>query len=262
MTPKKNNINNINAIYPALIIAHNAGNKSAISKDICLGAGIDNIYLVKWSADVEKLRKIIWDYFKTRVEVQNGRKSEHDLEVMFNRCFPAWKNLLQQGERAKDVRELHADKYDIEDLIGFAWDFFWIEGMEVGTQIAATDSKKFRQKVEALIGCKIAGVAVLTAAQQKTINDYHRAVNTAKSIEAEQVTLAEELKKAQTLYDAVKALDDEKYGEIQDKFLGELKELTDRSKDLATKLTTARADAAALEKKAKKIEKDLKTAQI
>ena len=251
---------NMNVIYPALVAAHNGGNRSAISKDLILGCGIDNIYLVRWSSDVEKLRKAVWAYFALRVEVQNGRADKHDLEVAFNKLYPLWKNLLAQGERKTDERELHADQYDIEDIIGFAWDFFWIDGMSVGTQIAATDSKKFRQKIEALVGCKIAGVAVLTDSQRKKMEDYHKAVNQKKTLEEAMAAREDEIKKAQELFNAVK--DMQGIDPVIDKFAGELKTLQDEQKAATEKLVEVKAKITSLEAKVKKIERDLKTAQI
>lgn len=166
-------INNFNAMRPALVVAHNQGNKKAITKDLIDGAGIDNRYFVQWQADVKALQKTVEDYVDKR---KNGRFNaditEGDIYAARERIFPKWKEVLSCAEKDKDARALHVNEADVEDLIGFAWKFM---DTGVGTAECHVDEKAFRRQVESLVGCMIAEKEILTDSERDILDRYNKA---------------------------------------------------------------------------------------
>lgn len=177
---------NFNTIRQLLVIAHNNGNKKPINKDMADGAGIDVSYLIQWEADVKALQKTVEDYVDKR---KNGRFNaditEGDIYAARERIYPKWKEVLHCAEKEKDSRDLHVNEADVEDLIGFAWDFF---DTGVGTGECHVDPKVFRRKVESLLGCMIAEKEMLTDSERDILIRYNKAT---KKIQSCIDTLAE-----------------------------------------------------------------------
>ena len=172
---KTKKITNFNAMRPAIITAHNEGNRKAISKDMVLGAGIDNEFFVLWQSDVEKLRETVWDYVQKK---KNGRFdskiTDADIYAARERIYPKWKDILSVGEAGVDTKELHVQESDVEDLIGFAWDFM---ATTKGTVETRTTSQIFRKKVESLLGCAIARNTILDDGERDTLQKFYSAQN-------------------------------------------------------------------------------------
>lgn len=157
-------ITNFNALRPVIIEAHKSGNRKAINKDMISGAGIDNEYFLMWQSDCNKLRETVADYVMKKRAVKYGYQiggvdiTSDDVFAARERIFPKWKEILQTGEAKKDARELRVDVDDVEDLIGFVWDFM---DSGKGTVEHIVTEQIFRKKVESLLGCAIAKNAVL-----------------------------------------------------------------------------------------------------
>lgn len=164
---------NFNSMRPAIVAAHNQGNRKAINKDIVDGAGIDNAHFIQWQADVKALQDTVWDYVQKK---KNARfDSSIDEGVLYaarNRIFPKWKEILAVGEKDSKAKELHVDEADVEDLIGFAWDFM---ATTKGTAEVKTTDQIFRKKVESLLGCAIAKNAVLDDNDRDTLSQFYAA---------------------------------------------------------------------------------------
>lgn len=177
MATKK--VYNFNAIRPLIVIAHNNGNKKPISKDMVDGAGIDARYFTQWQADVKALQKTVEDYVDKRKNGRfNAKISDGDIYAARERIFPKWKEILHCAEKEKEIRELHVNEADVEDLIGFAWKFM---DSGVGTAECHVDERVFRKQVESLVGCMIAEREILTDKERDTLDKYLRATKKIQS---------------------------------------------------------------------------------
>lgn len=157
-------ITNFNALRTVIIEAHKAGNHKAISKDMVSGAGVDNEYFVMWQKDCNKLRLTVAEYVTKKRAKKYGYQiagldvTDDDVFAARELIFPKWKEILSVGEKSKETRELKVDVDDVEDLIGFVWDFM---DSGKGTVETIVTEQIFRKKVESLLGCAIAKNAVL-----------------------------------------------------------------------------------------------------
>lgn len=169
---------NINALRPIIVAAHNGGNKRAITSDMVQGGGIDTSYFMAWKDDVNALRKTVADYIAKKRAVKYGYTiggkdvTADDVAAAREEIFPKWKTILEVGEKSKFAKELHVNPDDVEDLIGFAWDFV---DSGKGTIEAISTEQIFRKKVEALLGCAIARNAVLLDGDRETLEKYRSA---------------------------------------------------------------------------------------
>lgn len=170
---------NFNAIRPVIVIAHNKGNKKAISKDMVDGAGIDENYFVMWKTDVEALRKTVCNYVqKWKNQRFDDSISDEDVLSAKNMIYPKWKEILHAGEEEKTARELHVRESDIDALIGFSWTFMATDTK--GTVEVNTSETVFRKYVEALLGCTIAMNKMLTDDERDTLDKYQKAIKKVK----------------------------------------------------------------------------------
>jgi len=166
-------VTNFNAMRPVIIVAHNDGNTKAINQDMVKGAGIDVSYFTMWKSDCEKLRATVWDYVQKKKNSRfDATITEDVLYAARERIFPKWKEILSTGEAKKDTRELHVSERDVEDLVGFAWDFM---ATSHGTVEARTTEQIFRKKVESLLGCAIAKNEVLDDTDRDTLSAFYGA---------------------------------------------------------------------------------------
>lgn len=166
-------INNFNAIRPALVAAHNQDNKRPINKEKCEDLNIDLRYLTMWISDVNKLQKTVEAYVDKAWNAKfDSTISEGDIYAARERIYPKWKELLCCAESEKNQKQLHVSEFDIEALIKFAWTFM---GSGVGTCVCHMNDNKFRQKVESLIGCLIAGNAILTDHERDILDTFNSA---------------------------------------------------------------------------------------
>lgn len=162
---------NYNACRPLIVAAHNDGNKKAITREMFVGANIDTGYFEMWKSDVAKLQKAVWEYvaLKFNAKCDDTIKPEV-VQAARNRIYPAWKEILSDGEENRNTRQLHVSESDVEDLVGFAWNFMDSGRGTVQCQVGAN---VFRKKVESLLGCAIAKNAVLTDADRDLIKTYN-----------------------------------------------------------------------------------------
>lgn len=186
----KKTVYNINEMSKALVIAHNTGNLKPINTDLIDGCGIDRGYFTKWVADCQKLLEACHSYYEVRTNFRNGLATEDDMKAARIVIYPLWKSIIEAGETNKFTKELHVHESDVEDLVGFSWKFFSPKfnsgkGAEsvcsIGTQIVCEDDKKFRQKVESLVGCIMAKNRMLTNTERDTLDTYYKALNSAVS---------------------------------------------------------------------------------
>lgn len=166
-------IYNFNAIRPAIIVAHNDNNRKAIDRQRIADLGIDNAYFIQWQTDCNALRETVIDYVTKKKNARFDSKiTEGDVYAARERIYPKWKEILHCGEADKTTRELKVSEADVEDLIGFAWDFF---ATSRGTAEIPVTQQMFRKKIESLLGCVIAKNAVLTDDERDTLDAYYKA---------------------------------------------------------------------------------------
>lgn len=167
-------VTNFNAMRPVLIKMHNEGNAKPINKDHVVFADVDVAFFTAWVSDVNALRETVVDYVtkKHNRYVPGSTLTDDDVWAARERIYPKWKEVLSCGENSKTERELHVSDADVEDLVGFAWNFM---KSSHGTVIAPVNDVKFRQKVESLVGCAIAKNAVLTDGERDTLDAYYAA---------------------------------------------------------------------------------------
>lgn len=171
MAAKK--ITNFNAIRPALVAAHNQDNKRPINKEKCEDLGIDVSQLTMWISEVKKLQKTVEAYIDKAWNAKfDSSINEGDLYAARERIYPKWKELLCCAESEKDQKQLHVSDFDIEALIKFGWTFM---ASGVGTCVCHMNDAKFRQYVESLIGCLIAGNAILTDHERDILDTFNGA---------------------------------------------------------------------------------------
>ena len=170
---KTKKVYNFNAMRPAIVIAHNTGNRKAINKDLIDGAGIDNNYFIQWQTDEKKLQETVWNYVRLKKNSRFDKTITEDaLYAARNLIYPKWKEILSCGETNKTTRELHVAESDVEDLIGFVWDFMATTN---GTAEVQVSDPAFRKKVESLLGCAIAKNAVLEDGERDILSAYYKA---------------------------------------------------------------------------------------
>lgn len=171
-------ITNFNEMRDVIITAHKAGNRKAISKDMVSGANVDVRYFNAWQSDVNALRATVANYvlkkraLKYGYQIANKDVTADDVFAAKELIFPKWKEVLQVGEIDKNDKELHVDVDDVEDLIGFVWDFM---DSGKGTVETIVTEQIFRKKVESLLGCAIAKNAVLEDGDRDTLTSFRSA---------------------------------------------------------------------------------------
>ena len=189
-------IYNINAMRPVIVAAHSAEycNSKAITKEMVVGAGVDNEYFVRWQSDVNALRETVCEYVKLKHDTS---AKDEDVYAARERIFPKWKTILEAGENTKETRELHVTPYDVDSLVGYAEQFM---GTSRGTVISFTTTQIFRKYVEALLGCRIAQNAVMSDKDRDILQAYYSAQRRIQNC----IDTASELKVQKQNYEAMK----------------------------------------------------------
>lgn len=160
-----------NAMRDALIVAHNAGNKKAITEEVAFGAGVSSADFKTWKDDVNALRTVVWDYVLKKNDARRDTKiTAAQLTAARDLIFPKWKVVLSGGEKRCLEKTMHVDVNDVEDLIGFCWDFLATEN---GTILTKTGEGIFRRKVESLIGVIMAKNEILNDEDRDTLTAYY-----------------------------------------------------------------------------------------
>lgn len=256
-TTKKQAINLYAEMRPALVKAHNEGNTKPISKDLILGADIDITAFNMWTSKCKLLRDTTFDYVAKK---KNARFSSEITQEMITeareKIYPMWKSILGFGEKSKYEKELRCSESDVEDLIGFAWDFY---NTGAGTAETIVKENVFRKKVESLLGCVIAQNEVLTEDERKTLAKYNKARNrqtqATQTIEDLNVTL----KGYQLTLGGIPQSEAQK--PFRDYVQNLINDVEKQIKESEEKLKTAQSDENAVKDQAQAIQKKMKAAK-
>lgn len=185
-----------NAMREALVVAHNSGNKKAISDEVATACGVGASDFKAWKDDVNSLRAVVWDYVVKKNNARCDSKiTAAQLTAARELIFPKWKEVLGGGEKRCLEREMHVDPVDVEDLIGFCWDFF--ATAEQGTIQIKVGEGVFRRKVESLIGVIMARNEILNDEDRDILTKYYgyqRAITQAITKAGEQEQLIKDYK--------------------------------------------------------------------
>ena len=185
-----------NAIREALVVAHNSGNKKAISDEVATMCGVGAADFKAWKDDVNALRAVVWDYVVKKNDARCDSKiTAAQLTAARELIFPKWKEVLGGGEKRCLEREMHVDPLDVEDLVGFCWDF--MATAEQGTIQIKIGEGVFRRKVESLVGVIMARNEILNDDDRDTLTKYYgyqRAITKAISKIEEQTKLIKDFK--------------------------------------------------------------------
>ena len=253
----KSQVYNINAIRQALIQAHNSGNKRNLTRDFLEGAGIQGEYFTYWQNTVEVLRTKVVAYVDLAWNQKFDSKiTKEQLAEAREAIYPAYKDILSQGEPDKETKKLHVDETDVERLIKFAWNFTAMGG---ATSMIHVDKKHFRLEVEKLLGCIIAKGEILTDSERDKLTKYNKAVRTVEKSEKEKTDLQERIKFLDaTIAAKVAVMNELKVpAEKQEELLKEYNEIKTSSaakiKDLDEKISSNSATVNELSADVKKI---------
>ena len=195
-----------NAIRPAIIFAHNAGNRKALNEPTCAKVKVSKESLEQWKHVVKNLQATVWDYVLIR---RSPEASAQEVEKKRSAIFPAWKEIIKNGEASIFHNRLHLLEADIEDLIGFAWVFL---ATEKGTVTASETEELFRKRVESLLGCLIARNNLMTEAEAEVVTSYYRTAREIKKLKdtingkGDRIGLKTEIAKLQSTHDKQKAI--------------------------------------------------------
>lgn len=187
-----------NAIRPAIILAHNGGNKKALNEPTCAKVKVSKDTLNQWKLTVKNLKSVVWDYVLIR---RIPEASAQEVEQKRSAIFPAWKDIIKNGEASLFHNRLHLLEADIEDLIGFAWVFM---ATEKGTVTASETEELFRKKVESLLGCLIARQDIMSEQDAADVDAYYKTARKVKNLKnvingkADKVGLKKEISNLQS----------------------------------------------------------------
>ena len=248
---------NINAIRQALINAHNSGNKKNLTRDMLEGAGIQGEYFTYWQASVETLRTKVVAYVDLAWRQKFDSKNTADqLKAAREEIYPAYKDILSQGEPDKETKKLKVDETDVERLIKFAWNFSSAAG---ATTMVNVEKKKFRLEVEKLMGCIITQAEILSDADRDKLTKYNKADKTVTKSQERIDEIAKLTKEMETKRSAKKELLNELNitGEQADKLIEEytnlILTLNNEKKALDEKISANKAIMAEVAEDVKKI---------
>lgn len=159
----------VNALRPALIKAHETGNRKAIDKKICEAVGVSEFKLSQWSNWTNELRLVIADYV---VKKQEKNADKKELAKLRNKIFPAWRKIMKVGEEDAFHPQMFISEFDVDSLVGLCET--WI-GTSHGSAWTVQSAQMFRKGVEAYLGCRMAANAVLTDEDRDVIRAYEGA---------------------------------------------------------------------------------------
>lgn len=168
---------NYNAMRPALIAAHNSGNKKAINKDTVDAFGIQDAQFEEWKKDVKALYNAALEYhklFRKPTLTWTAEDTASLTEIEQKKILPAWANLLHAGEKSKESRELRVlPNHDP------MWVLRYISKIVTVADIGSVDSDAgfdvFRKGIETEIGLRIAQNGMLTETDRDTVERYQSA---------------------------------------------------------------------------------------
>lgn len=166
----------VNAMRGAIIAAHQTNNKKAIDRVTALAGGATDERFDQWVLWVDSLRDVVCEYVKLK---HLKASTPQQLASARGAIFPRWRSILRVGEESKFHRNMFVREEDIDSLVGFCERFI---ATDRGTQMTCTTKMIFRKYVESLLGCRIAGNALLSDADRDDILTYSSATKTVESI--------------------------------------------------------------------------------
>lgn len=241
----------------AIVKAHNDGNKKAIDKQRVADLDVDATSYNMWVSECKLLRNACFDYVQKKKNARfNTEITAEQVKEAREKIYPMWKTLLGFGEKGKYDKELKCQESDVEDLVGFVWDFY---NTGAGTAETCVKETVFRKKVESLLGCIIAKNEVLTDAERETLSKYQKAIRRQEQANA---TIDELTEKINNLKFTLAGIPQ---NESQQPFRDYLENLiTSVQTDMKAaeeKLATAEAEEKKYAKDAKAIQKKMKAAK-
>ena len=165
----------VNAMRGAIIAAHQTNNKKAIDRVTAIAGGATDERYDQWVLWVDSLRDTVCEYVKLK---HLQKTTQQQLDSARGAIFPRWRNILRVGEESRFHRNMFVRKEDIDSLVGFCERFI---ATDRGTQMTCTTKMIFRKYVESLLGCRIAGNALLSDADRDDILTYGSATKTVES---------------------------------------------------------------------------------
>ncbi len=161
----------------AIAAAHQTGNKKAIVLETAIAGGATEEDFQQWIEWVQNLRDVTVDYVVLK---HKQSTTEAELKLALGRIYPAWRTILKVGEENKLHKNMFIRKDDVSSIVGYAETFITTTK---GTAQTVTSKLVFRKQIEALLGCRMAGNAVLKDADRETLQEYYSAQNTLKNAE-------------------------------------------------------------------------------
>lgn len=158
----------INAMRTALAAAHNLNNRHAISKEEAVMSGTTEERYNEWVKWVNDLKTVVEEYCAVK---HNRTSTAEEISSKEGKCFAVWRTILKAGEEDVFHPNMFVRNADISSLVGYCETFV---SSGKGSQLAFTSSAFFRKRVETLIGCRMAGNAVLTNENRNTIKEHRR----------------------------------------------------------------------------------------
>lgn len=159
---------NMNEMRPALVKAHEMGNRKLINAELCAALGVSQAHFAMYDAGMTNLFKAVSEY----VRLYNApRETDTEVKAAREKIFPLWKAVLACGEPDKFSNELRVDAADVEHLAEWATraidsqndlSFGGDENFVSSKVYAVSREKQFRKCVEINLGIRIAGLEVLT----------------------------------------------------------------------------------------------------
>lgn len=164
----------------AIVKAHELGNTSAIT---ARDAGFCDVPIEDfnlWVFRVNGLREFAVKYGNL---VESKNSAQDDIVRAKNELFTLWKAVLKAGEANLAHPNMFVRSEDADTLRVYATGITWLHAESVGSVMATTTPTRFRQMVELLIGCRMAGNALLSDDDRDIIAGWNSACKSEQSAE-------------------------------------------------------------------------------
>lgn len=159
----------VNAMRNAIAKAHILNNRKAINRDEAFMAGATEERFNQWVVWVDNLRDVVSEYVRIKHVKSTSQK---ELDLARGRIFPAWRTILKVGEEDIFHPNMFVRESDVDSLVGYCETFM---STTKGTQLTTTTKVIFRKQVEALLGCRMAGNAVLVDQDRDDLSEFYKA---------------------------------------------------------------------------------------
>ncbi len=165
----------VNAMRTAIISAHKLCNKSAITKDDAIKGGTTEERFEQWIQWVKDLRDVAAAYVVLK---HSNTATKQEKDIARGKIFPAWRSILAVGEENVFHKNMFVTEHDVDSIVGYAETFV---ATVKGSAQSVQSPILFRKKIETLLGCRIAGNAVLNDEQRDTLAEFYGAQRTLKN---------------------------------------------------------------------------------